>query len=65
MLDDHSVTPLVMRGLWCVAEWSEVSHTYAQTGQVFFYNNDTFTFNLLDNPSFTWVEIFHSIQIRI
>ena len=48
-------TPLSMRGLWCLAKWSGTSSTYTQTGQAFFYNNGTFTFNFLDNPSSTWV----------
>lgn len=50
-----SSTPLPLRGLWCTAKWSQASSTYTQTGQAFFYNNGTFTFNYLDNPSATWV----------
>ena len=60
-LGDLSTTPLVMRGLWCVARWSSATQQYTQIGQAFFYNNDTFTFNFLDNPTLTWVEICHEI----
>ncbi len=58
-------TPLSMRGLWCLAKWSGTSSTYTQTGQAFFYNNGTFTFNFLDNPSSTWVQRFHSMEVII
>ncbi|CAM4820148.1 unnamed protein product [Rotaria magnacalcarata] len=57
-----STTPLFMRGLWCVAQWSQSSQAYTQTGQAFFYNNDTFTFNFLDNSSFTWINHFVAIN---
>ena len=55
-------TPLFMRGLWCVAQWTQSSQTYTQTGQAFFYNNGTFTFNFLDNPSLTWINHFVAIN---
>ncbi len=64
-LGSRPATPLFLRGLWCLAKWSQSSSTYMQTGQTFFYNNGTFTFNYLDNPSSTWVRIFHSIIITI
>jgi len=56
------VTPLFMRGLWCLAKWSDTTQTYTQTGQGFFYNNGTFTFNFLDNPSATWINHFVAVN---
>jgi lysophospholipase L1-like esterase len=55
-------TPLFLRGLWCLAKYSQSSHAYIQTGQVFFYNNGTFTYNYIDNPSATWIN--HLVEVK-
>lgn len=38
------------RGLWCIVQGNAT-----QLGQAFFYNNGTFTLNLLNNIQNTWV----------
>lgn len=48
-------SPVFKRGLWCAAYWSEITQSYTQVGQIFFYNNDTFSLNFLNDPLFTWV----------
>ncbi|CAF3414731.1 unnamed protein product [Rotaria socialis] len=55
-------TPMWMRGLWCVAQYTESSQTYTQIGQAFFYNNGTITHNFLDNLAFTQVTHFLTID---
>ncbi len=48
----YSLTPIEFRGLWCIIQ----SNTnQQQLGQAFFYNNETFTLNFLDNIGYTWV----------
>ncbi|CAF0952771.1 unnamed protein product [Adineta steineri] len=59
---DLPATPLFIRGLWCLAKRSQSTQAYTQTGQAFFYNNGTFTFNYLDNPSSTWINHFVAVN---
>ncbi|CAF3861760.1 unnamed protein product [Adineta steineri] len=56
-------TPIAFRGLWCINEWDNSQQNYSrQLGQAFFYNNETFTLNFLDNIQNTWINHFISIN---
>jgi hypothetical protein len=53
----HPSTPTEFRGLWCISTWNAQRQNYSgQLGQAFFYNNETFTLNLLNDLTNTWVE---------
>ncbi|UJR21410.1 hypothetical protein I4U23_024499 [Adineta vaga] len=53
-------TPVEFRGLWCISTGNQ--NSYRQIGQAFFYNNETFTLNWLNNIQDTWINNF--IQIN-
>ena len=54
---NYPLTPVDLRGLWCISYKNSSSEDYAQQlGQAFFYNNGTFTLNFLNNIEYTWVE---------
>jgi hypothetical protein len=55
-IDTYPPTPIEFRGLWCLSQWNNTEQNYSQQlGQVFFYNNGTFTLNFLNNLTYTWV----------
>ncbi|CAF3724183.1 unnamed protein product [Rotaria sp. Silwood1] len=55
--------PVELRGLWCISLQQISDKNYSQQlGQAFFYNNETFTINFLDNISFTWLNHFLAIN---